>query len=71
MADAVEAADELEKLSVEIAETILYLRSGNCGKSWAYWKVYYMRAKMNRIVASLGAGIPPGKQVYHVDRGEL
>jgi hypothetical protein len=72
MIDATEAASQLEVMSADLKRAIIDIREHSDDRNYVYWRVYYLRASMSRIVAGLGAGIPPTpKRVYRVDRGEL
>jgi hypothetical protein len=55
---AVAAANQLEALVIDIRQAIPELRENANNTPWCYWRIYMLRRRMNRIVASLGAGVP-------------
>jgi hypothetical protein len=54
-----EAAAKLEELSVDLKQAIIDIRENSGNSKWCYWRIYYLRRDLSRIVATLGAGIPP------------
>lgn len=49
------AADELERLIPELQQVVTDLRRG---REMPYSRVYWFRAKVSRVVATLGSGQP-------------
>lgn len=55
---SIRASNALEDLSADIRQSVIDIREHHDSDQWCYARVYYLRAKMNRIVSGLGAGVP-------------
>lgn len=59
----VDASHKVEELSMDLKELVAELRSGVLPDSEAYAKLYHIRTRLGRVVATLGAGAPTGSWV--------
>src|ERR1700728_1791640 len=55
---AIEAAKQLEELIIDAKQAVIDIREYHENKKYCYWRIYHLRSELNRIVASMGAGIP-------------
>lgn len=57
----IKAADDLEALASDMKMAVVYIREhavNNSHISYSYAKVYRLRTRLGRIVATLGVGVP-------------
>jgi len=52
-----EAANRLEDIAADAKQAVVELRE-RMDQKWAYWRLYYLRSELSRIVTTLGAGYP-------------